>query len=97
MNSFGFSFGFPQDRYPPHHLGGGGEQGAAGKNVGIEVFAHGAFGKEAVLAAFLSNSVLLVMRIGAEGLRSWLLDWPVAGKARIKSKIMRILERLLAI
>lgn len=46
------------------------------------MFAHGASGKEAVLVAFLSNSVLLVLRIGAEGLRSWLLEWPVAGKVR---------------
>lgn len=52
------------------------------------MFAHGALGKEAVLVASLSNSVLLVIRISGRdggraesgGLRSWLLDWPVAGK-----------------
>lgn len=72
----------PQDRFSSPPSGSrGGEQGA-GKNVGIEVFAHGASGKEVVLVAFLSNSVLLVLRMGPEGLRSWLLEWPVAGKVR---------------
>lgn len=52
------------------------------------MFAYGALGKEAVLVASLSNSVLLVMHVvggegqaeGGSGLRSWLLEWPVAGK-----------------
>lgn len=62
--------------------------GEAEQSVRIEVFAHGALGKEVVLVASLSNSVLLVIRISggdggraeSGGLRSWLLDWPVAGK-----------------
>ncbi|CAM9951826.1 unnamed protein product, partial [Ectocarpus sp. 13 AM-2016] len=61
---------------------GGGEQEAAAKNVGIEVFAHGALGTDALLVASLSNSALLILRIGSDGIRSWLLDWPVAGKIR---------------
>lgn len=64
-----------------------------GKNVRIEVFAYGAVGQRAVLIASLSNSVLLVMRVGGGseqdrsgyGVRSWLLDWPVAG--RVSSKV----------
>ena len=58
------------------------------QSVSIEVYADGVLGQEAVLVASLSNSVLLVIRIGGEGqvggagggLRSWLLEWPVAGK-----------------
>lgn len=74
--------GTPQDRFSTSSSASrGGDQGA-GKNVVIEVFAHGASGKEAVLVAYLSNAVLLVLRVGAEGLRSWLLEWPVAGKVR---------------
>lgn len=77
-----------QDRASPSSSHQGGEEDAT---VRIEVFAHGAIGKEAVLVASLSNSVLLVMRIGGRGegvrgegngLRSWLLDWPVSGKVR---------------
>lgn len=74
----------PQDRFSASSSGSRGGDHGAGKNVVIEVFAHEAAGKEAVLVAFLSNSVLLVLRIGAEGLRSWLLEWPVAGKVRAK-------------
>eukprot|EP00903_Cladosiphon_okamuranus_P018230 g16769.t1 len=71
-----------QDRFSTAPSGTrGGEQGA-GKNVVMEVFAHGASGKEAVLVAFLSNAILHVLRVGAEGLRSWLLEWPVAAKIR---------------
>ncbi|CAM9620854.1 unnamed protein product [Ectocarpus sp. 4 AP-2014] len=59
-----------------------GSQEAAAKNVGIEVFAHGALGTDALLVASLSNSALLILRIGSDGIRSKLLDWPVAGKIR---------------
>lgn len=79
-----------QDRASPSSSHQVGEEDPT---VRIEVFAHGAIGKEAVLVASLSNSVLLVMRIGGgeggglegdgNGLRSWLLDWPVSGKVRI--------------
>eukprot|EP00752_Nemacystus_decipiens_P012338 g10938.t1 len=71
-----------QDRFSTSPSSSRGGEHGAGKNVGIEVFAHGASGEEAVLVAFLSNSVLLVLRVAAEGLRSWLLEWPVAGKIR---------------
>lgn len=67
-------------------------QAAGEDNVRIEVFGHAAVGnKEAVFVAYLSNSVLLVVRTGGGGadgkgggnsLRSWLLDWPVQGKVR---------------
>lgn len=72
----------PQDRFSTSPSGSRGSEHGAGKSVGIEVFSHAASGEEAVLVAFLSNSVLLVLRMGAEGLRSWLLEWPVAGKVR---------------
>lgn len=72
----------PQERFSTSSSGNrGGDQGT-GKNVRIEVFAHGASGEEAVLVASLSNSVLLVLRMGDAGLRSWLMEWPVAGKVR---------------
>lgn len=65
-------------------------------SVRIEVFGHAANGnKEAVFVAYLSNSVLLVVRTGSgradgnsdgnggcKSLRSWLLDWPVQGKVQ---------------
>lgn len=81
-----------QDRASTSSSHQGGEEDPT---VRIEVFAHGAIGKEAVLVASLSNSVILVMRIGGgrggggggggdgNDLRSWLLDWPVSGKVRI--------------
>lgn len=53
----------------------------------IEVFAHGVLGREFVSVASLSNSVLLITRMGGPNgkdndtsLRSWLLEWPVQGK-----------------
>ncbi|CAB1114480.1 unnamed protein product [Ectocarpus sp. CCAP 1310/34] len=73
----------PQNRFSASSFReGGGEQEAAAKNVGIEVFAHGALGTDALLVASLSNSALLILRIGSDCIRSWLLDWPVAGKIR---------------
>lgn len=78
-------------------------QAATGEDsVTIEVFGHAAIGnKEAVFVAYLSNSVLLVIRLrgggtdeeaGGNSLRSWLLDWPVQGKVRMQEP--RRLEQL---
>lgn len=58
------------------------------------MFAHGNLGQAAVFVASLSNSSLLVIRIGSVeqaeavvGLRSWLLEWPVAGKVSRQAKV----------
>lgn len=68
------------------------------EGVRIEAFAHNTLGGEAVFVASLSNSVLLIVRIGGRGgedndgsdsLRSWVLEWPVQGKARILIGVRR--------
>ncbi|CAM9365604.1 unnamed protein product [Scytosiphon promiscuus] len=74
------SFAAPQVRTMRHARADEQRRRRCGCSAGV--FAHGALGKDAVLVASLSNSTLLIIRIGPDGIRSWLLDWPLAGKIR---------------